>query len=87
MTFRKNKFELVRNVISLEVANLLYNYLLNKRQVARKLFDSKYISNQNQDYGIWNDKQVPDTYSIYVDVMMDTILSALQSTMEKKNRL
>ena len=84
MTFEVNKFELVKNVISPEVANLLYNYLLNKRQVARKLFDSKYISIYNQDYGIWNDEQVPDTYSIYGDVMLDTILSALQGVMEKR---
>ena len=62
---------------------MLYKYLLNKRKVAKKYFEVNYISQFNSDYGVWNDDQVPNTYSVYGDIMMDTLLQDIQEKIEK----
>ena len=44
MSFKKNKYTVLKNVISKDVADMAYSYLLNKRKVARVLFDERFIS-------------------------------------------
>ena len=66
MSFKKNKYTVLKKAISPEIAEFVYKYFLNKREVARFLFDQKYISPFTEYYGIWNDEQVPNTYSHYV---------------------
>ena len=44
MSFKKNKYVVVKKVLSKELIDFIYNYFLNKRNVARILFDHKYIS-------------------------------------------
>ena len=60
--FQKNKYSVLKNAISPEIANFVYNYFLNKRKVAKFLFDQRYISPFTEYYGVWNDEQVPNTY-------------------------
>ena len=42
--FQKNKYSVLKGVISKEIADFAFSYFLNKRKVARFLFDQKYIS-------------------------------------------
>jgi hypothetical protein len=42
--------------------------------VARTLFDERYISNFTEEWGTWSDQQVPNTYSHYADIAMETLL-------------
>ena len=79
----KNNYKVIRQAISKELADFTYSYFLMKRKVARKLFDDRYISPVNADYGVWNDEQVPNTYSHYSDIAMETLLQGLQNKMEK----
>ena len=44
MSFKKNKYTVLKNAVSKEVADMAYSYFLNKRKVARVLFDERYIS-------------------------------------------
>jgi hypothetical protein len=81
--FKKNHFFVIKEAIDPKVANFVYNYFLMKRQVARSLFDSRFISPYTEYYGIWNDEQVPNTYSHYADIAMETLLLAVQPKMEK----
>ena len=81
--FQKNKYSVLKNAISPEIASFVYNYFLNKRKVARFLFDQKYISPFTEYYGIWNDEQVPNTYSHYSDIAMETLLQQVKPVMEK----
>jgi len=83
MSFKKNKYTVLKNAISKELADFVYKYFLNKRNVARFLFDQKYISPFNQEYGVWNDEQVPNTYSHYSDIAMETLLQEIKPIMEK----
>ena len=84
MSFKKNKYKVLRGAISKELASFVYSYFLKKRQVARFLFDQKYISPFTDYWGIWNDQQIPNTYSHYSDVVMETLLGALREKMEKE---
>ena len=44
MSFKKNKYTILKGAISKEIADFVYKYFKNKRNVARVLFDSRYIS-------------------------------------------
>ena len=83
MSFKKNKYVVMKKVISREIADFAFAYFLNKRKVARFLFDQKYISPFKDYWGIWNDAQVPNTYSHYADTVMETLLQKVQPLMEK----
>jgi len=82
--FKKNKFTVIEKAIDPKIANFVYNYFLMKRQVARTMFDTKYISPFTTEFGVWNDHQVPNTYSHYSDIAMETLLLAVQPIMEKQ---
>ena len=85
--FNKNKYVIIKKAISEELAKFCYDYFMMKRQVAKTMFDTKYISQFTDYFGIWNDKQVPETYSHYSDIVMETLLVKLLPTMEKETGL
>jgi hypothetical protein len=85
--FQKNKYSILKNAISPEIANFVYNYFLNKRKVARFLFDQKYISPFTEYFGVWNDEQVPNTYSHYSDIVMETLLQTSKTCNGKTYRI
>ena len=87
MSFKKNKYQVIKNAISTELADFCYQYFLNKRAVARHLFDEKYISQFTEYFGVWNDQQIPETYSHYADIVMETLLQKVKPVMEKESGL
>ena len=80
-------YKIVKQAISSELANFVYQYFLNKRKVAKKLFEERYISEFNIDYGSWSDKQIHNTYSHYADVAMETLLENMIPVMEQETGL
>jgi len=82
--FKKDRFTIIEKAIDPKIANFVYNYFLMKRQVARTLYDTKYISPFTTEFGVWNDDQVPNTYSHYADIAMETLLLLVQPIMEKQ---
>jgi len=74
----------IKEAISKELADFIYQYFLNKRKVARHLFDTRYISQFTEYWGVWNDEQIPETYSHYGDVAMETLLEKVKPIMEKE---
>ena len=87
MTFKTNKYTILKGAISREVADFAFAYILNKRKVAKFLFDQKYISPFTEYWGVWNDAQVPNTYSHYSDMVMETLLQKVKPVMEKHTKL
>ena len=85
--FKKNHYIVIKKAISKELATFVYNYFLMKRQVASTFFDTRYISPFTTEWGVWNDVQVPNTYSQYGDIAMETLLLAVQPIMEKETGL
>ena len=87
MSFKKNKYIVIKEAVPKEIAEFCYNYFLLKRTVARTLFDNRYISNFTEEWGTWADEQVPNTYSHYADIAMETLLMRTLPVMEKKTGL
>jgi len=87
MSFAKNNYIVIKQAIDPKVAEFVYNYFLMKRQVARTFFDTRYISPYTSEWGVWNDEQIPETYSHYGDIAMETLLLAVQPIMEKQTKL
>jgi hypothetical protein len=87
MSFEKNGYTVIKKAISPEIADFVYKYFLLKRKVARTMFDERYISPMTEYWGVWNDQQVPETYSHYGDVAMETLLTEVKPIMEKETKL
>ena len=69
------------------MANFIYGYFMIKRKAAKKLLAERYISPFEDTWGTWTDKQVPNTYSHYGDVVMETLLERVKPRMEKETKL
>ena len=80
-------YKIIKQAISKELAEFVYSYFLTKRKVARRFFDDRYISPFATEFGVWNDEQIPETYSHYADVAMETLLEKLKPLMEKESGL
>lgn len=87
MSFKKKKYIIIKEAISKDLAKFCYDYFMMKRKVARTMFDTRYISQFTDYFGVWNDKQVPETYSHYSDIVMETLLTKLLSVIEKETGL
>jgi hypothetical protein len=81
--FQKNKYSILRKAVSKEIADFAYSYFLNKRKVAKFLFDNRYISPYTDYWGVWHDEQAPNTYAHYADIVMETLLEKVKPTMEQ----
>ena len=85
--FKKNNYMVIRKAIDPKIAEFVMNYFMMKRQVARTMFDERFISPFTNEWGVWNDTQAPETYSHYGDIAMETLLLAVQPKMEKETGL
>tara|TARA_R100001163_G_C5035012_1_gene174413 strand:- start:65 stop:712 length:648 start_codon:yes stop_codon:yes gene_type:complete len=83
MSFKKNKYIVIKKAVSKELCNFFTNYFTVKKQCAKTLFKTKQISPYSVDYGRWDDPQVPNTYTCYADLAMETLLLKLRPTVEK----
>ena len=71
--FKSKGYTIIRNAISNDVADFLYQYFLLRRTNTDIMFKTTYISNLESSFGVWNDRQAPDTFSIYGDNTFDTL--------------
>jgi len=85
MSFKKNKYKIIRKVISQDMASFIFDYFKNKRKVVKLLFDSGFIFPRNESWGKWDDSQIPNTYSHYADLVFETMLHKLTERMEKES--
>jgi len=87
MSFKKNKYIIIKEAVSKDLVKFCYDYFMMKRQVAKTMLDTRYISQFTEYFGVWNDQQVPETYSHYSDIVMETLLVKLLPIMEKNTKL
>ena len=87
MTFKRKKYLVIKKDINTEMANFIYGYFMMKRRVAKKFLNDRYISPFETGWGSWTDKQVPNTYSHYADMVMETLLEKVRPRMEKATKL
>ena len=87
MSFKTKKYLVIKKGITKDMASFIYGYFSMKRRVTRKFFDDRYISPYEEAWGTWDDKQVPNTYSHYADLVMETLLEKVKPRMEKETKL
>ena len=86
MTFQTKKYQVIKNVISYELANFIYNYFLLKRDAVRYMYENNMHS-QDSILGTWSDQQIPNTYSCYGDFVMETLIMKVLPVMKKETGL
>ena len=77
-------YYIVRNVLDINIINFVYDYFKKKKKVATYLFNNNYIAPECEWYGSYIDKQIPNTYASYSDIVMETLLEQTQDTIELK---
>ena len=87
MSFKKNKYVVIKEALSKEMAAFLFNYFLMKKQVYETCLKHRYISPYEDTMGNSGDSQVQNTYAHYADNAMETLLLKLQPLMEKNTGL
>lgn len=85
--FKKDNFVVIKEALPLEIAEFLFHYFMLKREVAKKLKATNLMNEDDGLWGTWSDRQVPNTYSHYSDVAMETLLVDMTPTMEKHTGL
>ena len=85
--FKEHKYLVIRNAISYELANFAFNYFLMKRDATEWMHKNNYISEYTPGFGTWKDKQVLNTYSVYGDTFMETLMMKVLPVMEKHTEL
>jgi hypothetical protein len=87
--FKKNKYIVIKQAISKELAAFIANYFVIKKQVYDTCRKARYISPYEVMMGFYEGEteQVPHTYSCYSDVAMETLMLKCQSIMEKTTGL
>tara|TARA_R110000824_G_scaffold8661_1_gene39051 strand:- start:1271 stop:1909 length:639 start_codon:yes stop_codon:yes gene_type:complete len=83
MSFKKNGFKIIKNAVDKDLANFLFRYLKLKKEVLTHLHETRFVSPYDESLGRFTDEQVPNTYSIYGDIAMETVLSQIKNIMEK----
>ena len=85
--FKEKKYLVIKKAISFELANFAFNYLLLKRDAVKWMQDINYISKFTPGFGTWEDKQVPNTYSIYGDCFMETLMMKVLPIMQERTEM
>ena len=86
MTFKIKKYQVIKNAISYELANFVYNYFMLKRDAVNFMYKNN-INYESSLLGTWADQQVPNTYSHYADFVMETLLMKVLPKMQQETGL
>ena len=89
MSFKKNKYTVIRQAISKDLASFIANYFSMQKQVYDTCRAARYFSPFETILGYYEGKneQIPDTYSQYSNMAMETLLLKCQPGMEKATGL
>ena len=89
MSFKKNKYTVIRQAISKDLAAFVANYFLMQKQVYDTCKVSRYFSPFEDILGYYEEPngQIPNTYSHYSNIVMETLMLKCQPGMEKATGL
>ena len=87
MSFKKNKYQVIRGAISKEVADIAYRYLQISAEADHWMLNNGVTHAGNKLVGNFNDAQVPNSYAKYGDRLMETLLVKTIAVMQKKTGL
>ena len=87
MSFKKNKYQIIRQAISKELANIGYNYLQISAEADHWMLQNGVTHEKNPLIGNFKDPQVPGSYAKYADRLMETLLIKTIPVMKAKTGL
>ena len=89
MSFKKNKYTVIRQAVSKDLAAFVANYFLMQKQVYDTCRQARYFSPFESIIGYYEgeNEQIPNTYSQYSNMAMETLLLKCQPGMEKATGL
>ena len=89
MSFKKNKYTIIKQAISKDLATFIANYFRMQKQVYDTCKAARYFSPFESILGFYeeSDGQIPNTYSQYANMAMETLMLKCQPDMEKATGL
>ena len=89
MSFKKNKYVVIKQAIPKDLATFVANYFSIKKQVYDTCRQTRFISPYEILLGVYEpaDGQIPHTYCSYSDIAMETLMLKCQPIMEKTTGL
>ena len=84
MSFKKNKYTVIKQAISKDLAAFIANYFCMQKQVYDTCRQARYFSPFENILGYYEDPktgQIPNTYSAYGNIAMETLLLKCQPGM------
>ena len=83
--FKKKKYTVIRQAISKDLAAFVANYFMMQKQVYDTCRNARYISPFENIIGHYEgkDEQIPETYSQYSNIAMETLMLKCQPKMEE----
>lgn len=73
------KYQLFENAVEKNLANFLFNYLILKKEATINLYENNLVPYE-ETFGTFRDPQAPNTYSVYSDLAMETLLQEMTKT-------
>ena len=86
MIFQYKKYQVIKNAVSYELTNFIFNYFMLKRDAVEFLYQNN-ITYDTGLLGTWTDEQVPNTYSCYADPVMETLMMKVKPKMQQETGL
>jgi hypothetical protein len=80
------KYQVIKNAVSFELTNFIFNYFLLKRDAVDFMYQNNIV-HDNGMFGTWSDPQVPNTYSHYSDMVMETLMMKVLPKMQQETGL
>ena len=74
MSFKKNKYQVIRGAISKELADIAFTYLQISAEADYWLLTNQATHESNFLVGNFKDRQVPGSYAKYADRLLETLL-------------
>jgi len=84
MTFKTKKYQVIRQALSKELSNFIFNYMMLQRDAVDFMMKENKVNPANPFIGTREDKQVPGAYSKYGDWVMETLLQYMRPIMKAK---
>ena len=87
MSFKTEKYQVIRGALSQELATFIFNYMLLQRGAVDFMVRHLKVNQPNFFIGTHTDQQVPGVYSKYADWAMETLLEHMIPIMKEKTEM
>jgi len=84
MSFKTKKYQVIRQALSKELANFIFNYMMLQRDAVDWMVKNNKVNPANPFMGTRTDRQIPGAYSKYADWVMETLLQFMRPIMKAK---